>query len=177
MPRPSKMSNMESMIQPVYQPDPESLVDSIAFGPNSKLEEWNTKLQTMKQYTPESCDKARDLYKGIASGIKGERRWKSPGRRMDAAKALMLSDKLQWIPEKCNRASLKKKPRHKKTKHKGTKHKGTKHKGTKHKGTNHHKKSKMRVSKHNMMGGKRSKKAKKSRRGKKSKRKQSRKKR
>ena len=169
MPRPSKMSNMESMIQPVYQPDPESLVDSIAFGPDSKLEEWNNKLQTMKQYTPESCDKARDLYKGIASGIKGERRWKSPGRRMDAAKALMLSDKLQWIPEKCNRASLKKKPRHKKTKGKGTKRKGTKRKGTKH--------HKMRVSKHNMMGGKRSKKAKKSRRGKKSKRKQSRKKR
>ena len=163
MPRPSKMSNMESMIQPVYQPDPESLVDSIAFGPDSKLEEWNNKLQTMKQYTPESCDKARDLYKGIASGIKGERRWKSPGRRMDAAKALMLSDKLQWIPEKCNRASLKKKPRHKKTKGKGTKRKGTKRKGTKH--------HKMRVSKHNMMGGKRSKKAKKSRRGKKSRKK------
>jgi len=160
---------MESMIQPVYQPDPESLVDSIAFGPDSKLEEWNNKLQTMKQYTPESCDKARDLYKGIASGIKGERRWKSPGRRMDAAKALMLSDKLQWIPEKCNRASLKKKPRHKKTKGKGTKRKGTKRKGTKH--------HKMRVSKHNMMGGKRSKKAKKRRRDKKSKCKQRRKKR
>jgi len=160
----SKMSEMESMIQPVYQPDPESLVDSIAFGPASKLEGWNNKLQTMKQYTPESCDKARDLYKGIASGIKGERRWKSPGRRMDAAKALMLSDKLQWIPEKCNRASLKKKLRRKKTKGKGTKRKGTKHK-----------KSKMRVSKHNMMGGKRrknskrkgSKKSKKSRRSKK----------
>jgi hypothetical protein len=167
MPRSSKMSEMESMIQPVYQPDPESLVDSIAFGPDSKLEEWNNKLQTMKQYTPESCDKARDLYKGIASGIKGERRWKSPGRRMDAAKALMLSDKLQWIPEKCNRASLKKKLRRKKTKGKGTKRKGTKH----------HKKSKMRVSKHNMMGGKRSKKAKKSRRGKKRKHKQSSKKR
>ena len=161
MPRPSKMSEMESMIQPVYQPDPESLVDSIAFGPDSKLEEWNNKLQTMKQYTPESCDKARDLYKGIASGIKGERRWKSPGRRMDAAKALMLSDKLQWIPEKCNRASFSKKRRPKKTKRKGTKH----HKSKKH------------VSKYNMMGGKRSKKAKKSRRGKKSKRKQRRKKR
>jgi len=161
------MSEMESMIQPVYQPDPESLVDSIAFGPDSKLEDWNNKLQTMKQYTPESCDKARDLYKGIASGIKGERRWKSPGRRMDAAKALMLSDKLQWIPEKCNRASLKKKLRRKKTKGKGTKRKGTKH----------HKNSKMRVSKHNMMGGKRSKKAKKSRRGKKRKHKQSSKKR
>lgn len=131
---------MESTIQPVYQPDPESLVDSIAFGPDSKLEDWNNKLQTMKNFTPESCDKARELYKGIASGIKGERRWKSPGRRMDAAKALMLSDKLQWIPEKCNRASLKKKRRPKKTKRKGNKH---------------HKKSKKNVSKYNMMGGKR----------------------
>ena len=154
MPRVSKMSEMESAIQPVYQPDPESLVDSIAFGPDSKLEDWNNKLQTMKEYIPESCDKARELYKGIASGIKGERRWKSPGRRMDAAKALMLSDKLQWIPEKCNRASLKKKRRPKKTKRKGTKH----HKSKKH------------VSKYNMMGGKRSKKTRKS---KKSKRKQS----
>lgn len=140
MPRVSKMSEMESAIQPVYQPDPESLVDSIAFGPDSKLEDWNNKLQTMKNFTPESCDKARELYKGIASGIKGERRWKSPGRRMDAAKALMLSDKLQWIPEKCNRASLKKKRRPKKTKRKGNKH---------------HKKSKKNVSKYNMMGGKR----------------------
>lgn len=140
MPRVSKMSEMESTIQPVYQPDPESLVDSIAFGPDSKLEDWNNKLQTMKNFTPESCDKARELYKGIASGIKGERRWKSLGRRMDAAKALMLSDKLQWIPEKCNRASLKKKRRPKKTKRKGNKH---------------HKKSKKNVSKYNMMGGKR----------------------
>lgn len=59
---------------------------------------------------------------------------------MDAAKALMLSDKLQWIPEKCNRASFSKKRRPKKTKGKGTKH---------------HKKSKKHVSKYNMMGGKR----------------------
>lgn len=157
MSRVSKMSEMETAIQPVYQPDPESLVDSIAFGPDSKLEEWDNKLQTMKEFTPESCDKARALYKGIASGIKGERRWKSPGRRMDAAKALMLSDKLQWIPEKCNRASLKKKRRPKKSKRKGTKRKGTKRKGTKH--------YKKHVSKYNMMGGKRSK----SKRGKKSK--------
>ena len=105
-------STKDTTIQPKYQPDPESLVDSIAFGPVSKVEAWNDKLQIMKDHTPASCDKARELYKGIASGIKGERRWKSPGRRMDAAKALILSDKLQWIPEKCNpKAGKKKKSR------------------------------------------------------------------
>ena len=108
----SRAESTKDTIQPKYQPDPESLVDSIAFGPVSKVEAWNDKLQIMKDHTPASCDKARELYKGIASGIKGERRWKSPGRRMDAAKALMLSDKLQWIPEKCNpKAGKKKKSR------------------------------------------------------------------
>tara|TARA_B100002019_G_scaffold291787_1_gene312968 strand:+ start:927 stop:2789 length:1863 start_codon:yes stop_codon:yes gene_type:complete len=96
-------------IQPKYQPDPESLVDSIAFGPVSKVEAWDKKLQIMKDNTPASCGKARELYKGVASGIQGKRRWKSPSRRMDAAKALMLSDKLQWIPEKCNPKEGKKK--------------------------------------------------------------------
>ena len=108
----SRVKSTKDTIQPKYQPDPESLVDSIAFGPVSKVEAWNDKLQIMKDHTPASCDKARELYKGIASGIKGERRWKSPGRRMDAAKALILSDKLQWIPEKCNpKAGKKKKSR------------------------------------------------------------------
>lgn len=108
----SRVKSTKDTIQPKYQPDPESLVDSIAFGPVSKVEAWDKKLQTMKDHTPETCGKARDLYKGVASGIKGERRWKSPSRRMDAAKALMLSDKLQWIPEKCNpKAGKKRKSR------------------------------------------------------------------
>ena len=96
------MKSTNDTIQPKYQPDPESLVDSIAFGPVSKVEAWDKKLQIMKDHTPASCGKARELYKGVASGIQGKRRWKSPSRRMDAAKALMLSDKLQWIPKKCN---------------------------------------------------------------------------
>ena len=103
------MSESVSAIKPKYQPDPESLVDSIAFGPVSKVEAWDKKLQIMKDHTPASCGKARELYKGVASGIQGKRRWKSPSRRMDAAKALMLSDKLQWIPKKCNPKAVKKK--------------------------------------------------------------------
>ncbi len=170
MPRPSKMSESEKRERTILgtiqqQEDAESLVDSIAFGPMSKLEEWNGKLQTMKEGTPESCEKSRKLYNDIADGITGKRRWEEDGKRVKSAKALILSDKLDWIRERCKKpegAALKKKSRPKKSKRKGTKH---------------HKKSKMRVSKHNMMGGKRSKKAKKSRRGKKSKRKQSRKKR
>lgn len=112
-----RMKSTKDTIQPKYQPDPEALVDSIAFGPVSKVEAWNDKLQIMKDHTPASCDKARELYKGIASGIQGKRRWKSPSRRMDAAKALMLSDKLQWIPEKCNPKGKKKKSRTKKHKY------------------------------------------------------------
>ena len=103
------MKSTNDTIQPKYQPDPESLVDSIAFGPVSKVEAWDKKLQIMKDHTPASCGKARELYKGVASGIQGKRRWKSPSRRMDAAKALMLSDKLQWIPKKCNPKEGKKK--------------------------------------------------------------------
>ncbi len=151
--------------------------------PMSKLEEWNDKLQTMKAGIPESCEKSRKLYNDIADGITGKRRWEEDGKRVKAARALMLSDKLDWIRERCKKpeiSSLKKKRRPKKTKRKGTKRKGTKRKGTKRKGTKrkgtkrkgtkrkgtkHHKRH---VSKYNMMGGKRSKKSKKSRRGKKS---------
>ena len=43
-------SNLRATIQ--QQEDAESLVDSIAFGPMSKLEEWNGKLQSMKAGTP-----------------------------------------------------------------------------------------------------------------------------
>ena len=69
-------SNLRATIQ--QQEDAESLVDSIAFGPMSKLEEWNGKLQTMKAGTPETCVKARDLYNDIADGITG----KDNGKRM-----------------------------------------------------------------------------------------------
>ena len=104
MPRPSKMSESEKRERTILgtiqqQEDSESLVDSIAFGPMSKLEEWNGKLQTMKEGTPESCEKSRKLYNDIADGITGKRRWEEDGKRVKAAKALILSDKLDWIRE------------------------------------------------------------------------------
>jgi hypothetical protein len=152
-------SNLRTTIQ--QQEDAESLVDSIAFGPMSKLEEWNGKLQSMKEGTPETCVKARDLYNDIADGITGKRQWEENGKRVKAAKALIMSDKLDWIREKCKKpeaAALKKKRRPKKTKSKKTKHKRTKHKGNK-----YYKISK----KHNMMGGKRKNKTKKTKKTKK----------
>ena len=167
------MKSTNDTIQPKYQPDPESLVDSIAFGPVSKVEAWDKKLQIMKDHTPASCDKARELYKGVASGIQGKRRWKSPSRRMDAAKALMLSDKLQWIPKKCNPKDKKRKSRTKrhakshkmKRKHKQkSKHKQpSKHKHTRrvNRKTNNRRKTRrrntrrrnIRRTKKRMMGG------------------------
>ena len=169
MPGVSKVSDSEKRESTILgtiqqQEDAESLVDSIAFGPMSKLEEWNGKLQTMKEGTPESCEKSRKLYNDIADGITGKRRWEEDGKRVKAAKALILSDKLDWIRERCKKPTASVGgSRTKKSKRKGTKRKGTKRKGTKH--------YKKHVSKYNMTGGKRSK-SKKSRRGKKSKRKQ-----
>ena len=162
-----RKSNIRGTIQ--QQEDAESLVDSIAFGPHSKFKEWDDKLQSLKGQTPGSCERARKLYNDIADGIQGKRGWEADGLRNKAAKALIMSNKLEWIVERCKKpesAALKKKRRSKKTKRKGTKRKGTKRKGTK------HHKSKKHVSKYNMMGGKRRKKSKKSRIGKKSKRKQ-----
>ena len=157
-----RKSNIRSTIQ--QQEDAESLVDSIAYGPHSKFKEWDDKLQSLKGQTPGSCERSRKLYNDIADGIQGKRGWDADGLRNQAAKALIMSNKLEWIVERCKKpesAALKKKRRSKKTKRKGTKRKGTKHH-----------KSKKHVSKYNMMGGKRRKKSKKSRRGKKSKRKQ-----
>jgi len=149
-----RKSNIRGTIQ--QQEDAESLVDSIAFGPHSKFKEWDDKLQSLKGQTPGSCERARKLYNDIADGIQGKRGWDADGLRKKAAKALIMSNKLEWIVERCKKpesAALKKKRRSKKTKRKGTKHH----------------KSKMHVSKYNMMGGKRRKKSKKSKRRKRSK--------
>ena len=123
-----RKSNIRGTIQ--QQEDAESLVDSIAFGPHSKFKEWDDKLQSLKGQTPGSCERARKLYNDIADGIQGKRGWEADGLRNKAAKALIMSNKLEWIVERCKKpesAALKKKRRSKKTKRKGTKRKGTKH--------------------------------------------------
>jgi len=82
---------------------PEALCDSLAYEEfdNGQTYRKYISLITSWKNKKSKCSNSIGLYQGIVDGIQGKRQWKKNSPRMVAAKKIMLSPVLIWIPTQC----------------------------------------------------------------------------